>query len=870
MPERIFPYRNYLIALAVAIGAHLFVFAPLPFVWRAVAVLALTGFIPGWLFVDALLGGPGRRMPEPWERTLYAIGAGYAIAVTVPLVLSFLPGGLTRTQTLVSFDLVILLLVALLALRIHKSTPDPAATTVTEPAVWPDVLPSTHKGWLLAGVLSLLLVGGFLRFNDLGYSEFQGDEARAVMRAAEVIQGYHDALLSHKKGPAEILIPASSYSLMNRTNEAAARVPFAIANMAGLLAIFLLGWRLYHPIAGWATAMLLALDGYFIGFARIVQYQSVVFFTVILVVLVFYRLYRRPFDLWRYLTLAAIFMATGLLAHYEAALVALPVVYLLYAIWRKGLRPAELGKALIAPIIVGGVMLGVFYIPFVLNPSFRVTYAYITVNRIGGSFPYNNLVDVFERTTLYSSIYYLAFVAGCVLVSLITIYRRNLPRWAGWVVAVFILAGMGVTLLQPAWLTIGGQDHTWAFFAIIMAAAWFLPKFPVEQRVAWAWFGGTMLFMLFFTLTPNTHVYGFFIPMTLIAGDVIGRSWTWLSTRFSRRTAEWIAVPVAALLVLLFGNYAFWYFAATDGEVLRTWRENRPVGYPVTYDMPTRMSIFGFPLRNGWKVAGALYADGVLDAPFDVHGKEPVADWYTRGDGYCPRDHVYYIWHESVEPADLGYNTVVREQIEADGYRLFGVVQVNDEPRMRIYKLTDEELTPQTWSLDEFEARFDHELSGPIFEKNGPSAAPAIQNELNFRFGDNIVLRGYSLDRKETEPSQGVLLTLYWQAVNPLETDYSVFTQIIDMETANKVGQRDGEPVCNNLPTTRWLVGDTIIDRYYIPINADAQAGAYTLLTGMYDSGDGSRLEIVTPDGAYIGDAVGLDEITVLPSTVTP
>ncbi len=141
-------------------------------------------------------------------------------------------------------------------------------------------------------MLSLALVAGVLRFSDLAYSEFQGDEARAVLRSAECIQGYHDALLTHKKGPVEILLPAGVYVMAQRLNEAAARLPFALLNLAGLLAVFLLGWRLYHPVAGWAAAMLLALDGYFIGFARIVQYQSVVFLMVVLTVLVLYRLVR--------------------------------------------------------------------------------------------------------------------------------------------------------------------------------------------------------------------------------------------------------------------------------------------------------------------------------------------------------------------------------------------------------------------------------------------------------------------------------------------------------------------------------------------------------------------------------------------------
>ena len=617
--------------------------------------------------------------------------------------------------------------------------------------------------------------------------------------------------------------------------------------------------------------MLLALDGYFIGFARIVQYQSVVFLMVTLVALILYRLVRRPADLGRYLTLAAIFLATGLLAHYEAALVALPAAYLLYALWRRG-RPlgagvtlARLGRALIAPILVGGALLAIFYIPFVLNPSFRITYAYITVNRIGSTFPYNNLADVFERTLLYSSVYYVALMVLCAVISLAAVYRRNLPRVWGWVAAALLIAGVLVTLWQPGWIILRGHDHTWAFFAAALAIAWFLPDFPLEQRFAWLWFGSGAVLMLFFTLTPNTHVYGFFIPWALVSGEVIGRGWLTLRDRLGARPAAWIAAPTAALLVLLFGNYAYWYFAATDLEVLRTWRENRPRGYPVPYDMPTSMSIFGFPLQNGWKAVGALYADGVLDAPFELHGKEPVADWYTRGAGYCPRDHVYYIWHESVEPGEQGYNTVVREEIEARGYQLFGVVTVNEQPRLRIYTSDAAPITPQTFRAEDYTDRFDRELSGPIFELDGPSAAPAIQHELDLRFGDAIRLTGYSLDRTEAGPGQGVLLTLYWQADKPLDTAYSVFTQIIDMTDSHKAGQRDGEPVCNQLPTDYWLPGDAIVDRYYIPIFDDAPPGVYRLLIGLYDNDTGERLDIFAPDGASLGDAYGLADVTITP-----
>jgi hypothetical protein len=364
-------------------------------------------------------------------------------------------------------------------------------------------------------------------------------------------------------------------------------------------------------------------------------------------------------------------------------------------------------------------------------------------------------------------------------------------------------------------------------------------------------------------LTPNTHVYGFIIGWSLVVGMVVEAGYGWCAARLPRRTLQTAAVAGATGLILLFGNYAAWYFVAAEQEVLRNWRTLRPPGYWVPYAMPTNMSIFGFPLKNGWKVVGTLVADGVLDAPFQLHGKEPVADWYTRGQGYCVRDSVFYLWHESVEPLEQGYNTVVRQQIEEQGYQLWGEATVGGVPRLAIYTQSDTPLTPQRFAVEEMEARFDRELSGPIFAEDGPTAAPDIQHPLDFRLGESIRLLGYRLDGQENVPGGGVALTLYWQATAPVDYPYSVFTQIIDRSDGYKVGQRDGEPVCNTLPTDQWRPGDIIADRYYIPLDADARPGAYTLLVGMYDREAGARVDIFTPGGELVGDALGIDEVRI-------
>ncbi len=544
------------------------------------------------------------------------------------LLLSYWPGPILRWQTFALFDAIILLLA--LGMGWHSVSQKSPTIKELPLAEWPPLWAAVPRGWLLAALISLALVAGFLRLPNLHYSELQGDEARVLLRTAETIQGYDDALMTHKKGPAEILLPSSIYSLVNRINEASARLPFSLLNITGLFAIFLLGWRMFGAVAGWSAAMLLALDGYFIGFARIVQYQSIVFCLVVLTVLVLYRLVQSPRLLPNFLILAAIFLGTAMLAHYEGALAVVPGVFLLVMLWRSDLSLARIGRALLVPLLIGAAIIASFYIPFVLNPAFGVTYAYITVNRIGQTFPYNNLIDFAERTTLYSTTYSVALMVLATVAGLVRLYWQKLPRTAAWIAIVLLLLGMTLSIIRPAWLLIGGQDHTWLFFALAMVVAWLAPRVSLQERVVWLWFGTTMIFMLFFTLTPNTHVYGFIIGWALVVGMVVEVGYLTLMRRLNRPTVRRFGAATATLLVLLFANYATWYFVLTDLEVLRNWRTLRPPGYWISYEMPTNMSIFGFPLQNGWKAVGALYADGILDAPFALHGKEPVADRYTR------------------------------------------------------------------------------------------------------------------------------------------------------------------------------------------------------------------------------------------------
>jgi hypothetical protein len=72
------------------------------------------------------------------------------------------------------------------------------------------------------------------------------------------------------------------------------------------------------------------------------------------------------------------------------------------------------------------------------------------------------------------------------------------------------------------------------------------------------------------------------------------------------------------------------------------------------------------------------------------------------------------------------------------------------------------------------------------------------------------------------------------------------------------VSQSDGIPAGWSRPTTGWVAGEYIIDEHTLAIPPDGPVGAYTLVTGLYDPGSGTRL--IGPDGT---DAVALTTMIV-------
>ena len=100
------------------------------------------------------------------------------------------------------------------------------------------------------------------------------------------------------------------------------------------------------------------------------------------------------------------------------------------------------------------------------------------------------------------------------------------------------------------------------------------------------------------------------------------------------------------------------------------------------------------------------------------------------------------------------------------------------------------------------------------------------------RFGDAIGLAGYRV-----EPGR---VTFMWRALQPLPDDLTLFVHVLGPD-GQTVAQADGEQLGATYPTSRWRVGERIVESRPLP---PLPPGAYHVQIGWYSRTTGERLPV--------------------------
>ncbi|MCS7219783.1 MAG: glycosyltransferase family 39 protein [Anaerolineae bacterium] len=846
--------RLHLIGLLLlALIANAILGLPLPLPWQALASLSLTVFIPG-AFLTSLLrsdssGGRDHFPIGILEFLACSIAAGFAIAIASLLILAYLPGPLDRAMTWIAFNA---LCAVLAALHLRSPRLRSPIDQMSELPSWRSVQP----GWWLAALM-LFILAAWLRLAHLGYSEFNGDEARATLRAVAVIQGYDDTLFLHRKAPAEILLPTAILALTGHLSEATARLPFALANLAGLVALLCLGWRLFGPFAGLTAAALLALDGYFIAFARFTQYQSLVFLSTVTTLLLLARGADQPELAVRRLTLAALIFGAGLLAHYEAILAIIPASLLLLRI--RSLRPIH---QYMIPFTTAVLLFALFYIPFALHPNFQATLTYITADRIGSGFLYNNVADFFHRTSLYSSMYAPILMGVLMLLALLLLYYRCLSRPWRWFLASAALATIALTAWDSHFLRMAKMDLLVLPWGAVLITTCLLPRLSIPLRAVLLWWAFPLILAFFFVKEPRTHVYVFFPPYALLAGWAVQEVRREIESFFRFWWVQIAGLAVAVVLIVMLSFHAYLAFVRPLPEFLPSYEQNLPAVYPRADFASLTEGLFSFPLNNGWKVVGMLYERGIIAGDYDTNKERSwLSAWYTRGQPRCRRTAQWY-FEMQMSNLPTREEQRLREAYLQRGFQLWGIVEVNGIPKLRIYHPVSDPSAPRVFQLEEWEPSFNR-LAPTEVPLEYPVVIPKISHRLHVNLDNRLWLEGYDLEyRSPLRPGDTFLLRLYWRVERSLSQSYTVFNQV-RAEDGRIVAQLDGTPVCDLYPTHKWDPGELIVDSYRIEIKPDTTPGIYTLYSGMYLFETGERLPVLDVAGNPVGNEIRLGEIQI-------
>lgn len=125
---------------------------------------------------------------------------------------------------------------------------------------------------------------------------------------------------------------------------------------------------------------------------------------------------------------------------------------------------------------------------------------------------------------------------------------------------------------------------------------------------------------------------------------------------------------------------------------------------------------------------------------------------------------------------------------------------------------------------------------------------PAMQHSVGANFANQMELLGYDLQFPDAAHALPEVV-LYWRALSLMDIRYTTFVHVLDRE-GRVVAQVDHVPGDGAFPTTGWLPGEVIADRFVISAPSDQLALAYQIEVGVYDLNTLERLPVLDRSGA--------------------
>lgn len=423
-------------------------------------------------------------------------------------------------------------------------------------------------------LLIVLIVAFALRFVNLGYSDFQGDEIKALF-IPDPGQKIISFLMDQRKGPMQFFV-AGAVKLVDPsyTHRFVDRFPFALAGFLAVFFFYKLVEDNFSKRKAFYSSLFFATNGFFVAFSRIIQYQSLVILFMVLALYMFSL--SAKLDRWKVkgLYIGFIFWALSILSHYDGIFIAPFAFYFLY----PRLKEKHFWLSLIAP----GLMLAAFYIPFVFSIS--------------------------DATKIYW-LRRLKGVQGAISNSkyLFSVYQPN---------HIFYIYGLLGALGGLKFIVEAVQKR----------------KIELKHIFLVLWFLIPALFMEVLVSVPGTHIYTYILPATIFLAEgivFIEDSDRAVAKRFSLVKATNLAMSAGLFVVFAFISLQS-YTIFVDHISEYPWEEGKFLIF--TLNKPStifQLSLFGFPYYRHWEEIKTLVNSTSNNGFYSTNEREEISSYFV-------------------------------------------------------------------------------------------------------------------------------------------------------------------------------------------------------------------------------------------------
>jgi predicted membrane-bound mannosyltransferase len=451
-----------------------------------------------------------------------------------------------------------------------------------------DMTSSRANAWLTYTTVAVVVAcGAVLRLWNLGYSDFQGDEIKALYRP-DPGEGLWDFLLGQRKGPVQFVTTYLVHFIdPHYANELLVRLPFAIAGVLSLWFFYrFVEMHFDHRVAVIATG-LYATNGMIVALSRLAQYQAMMMlFTALGLYFLSKALFDERFKIWG-LLLGAAFWALGVLAHFDGMLILPFVLYIVlqYFLKYRKFRPVFWAGVLFSAIIMS------FYGPY------GIALSHSTVNYWEDRF-------VGDPDKLQSSTY---------------LFETYNPMYTYQLYIVLTVIA-----------------------AVCMACAFWKRRDLLRNTFLLLWLLGVVIFFEVVMSEPGTHILNYQIPLTIFMAFGVSTMLGLLKPKALKAVGVTIVAAIFAFLV------AQSYVVYVDHTREYPYQAEKFLGHElpkVDPDDGYELRIFGFPYNRGWGQIGEYVRADRTKRIYATNDKDSIAVFYMSPNKDGDRDEIgYFVW----------------------------------------------------------------------------------------------------------------------------------------------------------------------------------------------------------------------------------